>query len=255
MERVNSLTRRIALIPARGGSERIPRKNIRPFLGEPILARVVGTVLKSGQFAEVIVSTDDEEIATVARSAGASVPFTRSADLADSHTGIAEVVVDALGRIGLHDDSSSICVLFATAALLTAGDVSEAVTTFDQLESVEHLMGVCRHPAPIERAWRRTGDGSAEMVNPKHRLTRSQDLEPTYYDAGQIYVSRPSAWQLLMNGGQPRTYLHELPAARVVDIDDEDDWELAELRAQQLAGHSQANTDGPRRALSDKGHH
>ena len=232
MERVNSLTKRIALIPARGGSERIPRKNIRPFLGEPILTKVVGTALESGQFTEVIVSTDDEEIASVARSAGASVPFTRSADISDSYTGIAVVVVDALGRISLNDDSSSICVLFATAALLTPGDVSEAVTTFDELERVEHLMGVCRHPAPIERAWRRTGDGSAEMVYPMHRLTRSQDLEPTYYDAGQIYVSRPSAWQLLINGAQPRTYLHELPAERVVDIDDEDDWG----RAERLAG-------------------
>lgn len=243
MERVDSLTRRIALIPARGGSERIPRKNIRPFLGEPILARVVGTALETGQFDEVIVSTDDQEIAVVARSAGASVPFMRGAELADSHTGIAVVIADALEKIGLNDDSTPICVLFATAALLTSGDVSEAVATFDQLEHIEHLMGVCRHPAPIQRAWRRAGDGTAEMVDPTHRLTRSQDLEPTYYDAGQIYVSRPLAWQRLVSGVQPRTHLHELPASRVVDIDDEDDWVMAESRARQLASLATAKAD------------
>jgi N-acylneuraminate cytidylyltransferase len=234
MERVDNLTRRIALIPARGGSERIPRKNIRPFLGEPILARVVGTALESGQFDEVIVTTDDQEIAVVARSAGASVPFMRGAEFADNHTGIAVVIADALEKIGLNDDSTPICVLFSTAALLASGDVSKAVATFDQLEHIEHLMGVCRHPAPIERAWRRTGDGTAEMVDPTHRLTRSQDLEPAYYDAGQIYVSRPSAWQRLARGTQPRTHLHELPAWRVADIDDESDWERAEQMARAL---------------------
>jgi len=221
----------VAIIPARGGSERIPRKNIRSFLGQPILARVVRTALESAAFSEVVVSTDDEEVATVARSAGASVPFMRSADLADNHTGIAVVVADSLKRIGFTGDAGSVCVLFATAVLLTPRDMSEATATFDELEGFDHLMGVCRHPAPIERAWRRTMTGGAEMVDPSHRLTRSQDLPPAFYDAGQIYVSRPSAWTDLANGVQPRTYLHELPATRVVDIDDEEDWRLAELRA------------------------
>lgn len=228
------MSTRIAVIPARGGSERIPRKNIRPFLGVPILARVVSTALESGQFSEVIVSTDDEEIAMVARSAGASVPFMRTAELADSHTGIAVVVKDALNRTGFAGDADSVCVLFATAALLTAHDISEATATFDRLKHYDHLVGVCRHPAPIERAWRRTADGGAEMVDPSHRLTRSQDLPPAFYDAGQIYVSRPSAWMDLANGVQPRTYLHELPATRVVDIDNEEDWRLAELRARTI---------------------
>lgn len=224
----------MAIIPARGGSERIPRKNIRPFLGVPILARVVGTALESGQFSEVIVSTDDEEIAMVARSAGASVPFMRSADLADNHTGIAVVVADSLKRIGFTGGADSVCVLFATAVLLTPHDMSEATATFDELEGFDHLMGVCRHPAPIERAWRRTMTGSAEMVDPSHRLTRTQDLPPTFYDTGQIYVSRPSAWTDLAIGVQPRTYLHELPATQVVDIDDESDWERAEQIARSL---------------------
>lgn len=228
------MSMRIAVIPARGGSERIPRKNIRPFLGVPILARVVSTALESGQFSEVIVSTDDEEIAMVARSAGASVPFMRSADLADNHTGIAVVVADSLKRIGFTDDAESVCVLFATAVLLTPRDMSEATATFDELEGFDHLMGVCRHPAPIERAWRRTMTGSAEMVDPSHRLTRTQDLPPTFYDTGQIYVSRPSAWTDLAIGVQPRTYLHELPATQVVDIDDESDWERAEQIARSL---------------------
>jgi pseudaminic acid cytidylyltransferase len=224
----------VAIIPARGGSERIPRKNIRPFLGVPILARVVGTALESGQFSEVIVSTDDEEIAMVARSSGASVPFTRSAELADSHTGIAVVVEDALNRIGFAGDADSVCVLFATAALLTAREISESTATFDRLEHFDHLMGVCRHPAPIERAWRRTIDGGAEMVDPVHRLTRSQDLAPAFYDVGQIYVSRPSAWTEIAKGLQPRTYLYELPSWRVADIDDESDWERAEKMARAL---------------------
>lgn len=224
----------MAIIPARGGSERIPRKNIRPFLGVPILARVVGTALESGQFSEVMVSTDDEEIAMVARSSGASVPFTRSAELADSHTGIAVVVEDALNRIGFAGDPDSVCVLFATAVLLTARDISESIATFDRLEHFDHLMGVCRHPAPIERAWRRTIDGGAEMVDPAHRLTRSQDLAPAFYDVGQIYVSRPSAWTEIVKGLQPRTYLYELPSWRVADIDDESDWERAEQMARVL---------------------
>ena len=228
------MTNRVAIIPARGGSQRIPRKNLREFNGVPILARVIALAQETGLFADIVVSTDDAEIADLAVLAGASVPELRSPSLADHHTPVAPVIADAIDKMSMPSDLQTDCVLFATAVLLQPSDVAAAIGKFEALQGFDHLMGVCRHPAPIERAWRRTIDGGAEMVEPVHRLTRSQDLAPAFYDVGQIYVSRPSTWTEIANGAQPRTYLHELPATRVVDIDNEEDWRLAELRARTI---------------------
>ena len=166
-------------------------------------------------------------IVDLAALAGASVPVLRSPSLVDNHTPIAPVIADAADNMSIPGDLQTICVLFATWALLQPAGITEAIQTFEALEGFDHLMGVSRHPAPIERPWRRTGDGSAEMVNPMHRLTRSQDVDLTEQDTGQVYVSRPSAWQLRMNGELKPTHLDELPATRVVDPYDEDDRERA----------------------------
>jgi len=180
------VTSRVAIIPARGGSQRIPRKNVREFNGVPILTRVIALVRETGLFADILVSTDDAEIADLAVSAGASVPVLRSPTLADNHTPVAPVIADAVDTMNMPVDLQSICVLFATAALLQAADVAEAIHTFEALEGFDHLMGVCRHPAPIERAWRQLEDGSGQMERPEHLLTRSQDLAPAFYDVCQL---------------------------------------------------------------------
>lgn len=232
------MTSRVAIIPARGGSQRIPRKNVREFNGVPILTRVIALVRETGLFADVVVSTDDPEIADRAVSAGASVPGLRSPSLADNHTPVAPVIADAIDKMSAASDAQTVCVLFATAVLLRPADVADAIDKFEALEGFDHLMGVCRHPAPIERALRQLDDGSVQMERPEHRLTRSQDLAPAFYDAGQLYVSGPSVWHEIARGGEPRTYLHELPAWRVVDIDDEDDWALAERISRVLSDES-----------------
>ena len=232
------MTKRVAIIPARGGSQRIPRKNVREFNGVPILTRVIALVRETGLFADIVVSTDDAEIAGLAVSAGASVPVLRSPSLADNHTPVAPVIADAVANMHMPSDVATICVLFATAVLLQPVDVTEAIHRFEALEGFDHLMGVCRHPAPIERAWRQLGDGSGRVERPEHRLTRSQDLAPAFYDVGQLYVSGPTVWHEIARGGEPRTFLYELPAWRVVDIDDEADWARAERISRVLGAES-----------------
>jgi len=228
------VTNRVAIIPARGGSQRIPRKNIREFNGVPILARVIALARETGLFADIVVSTDDAEIADLAVLAGASVPELRSPSLADHHTPVAPVIADAVDNMSMPIDLQTVCVLFATAVLLQPSDVAAAIGKFEALQGFDHLMGVCRHPAPIERAWRQLEDGSGQMERPEHLLTRSQDLAPAFYDVGQLYVSGATTWRHIANGGTPRTFLYELPAWRVVDIDDHRDWERAELLARFL---------------------
>ena len=232
------MTNRVAIIPARGGSQRIPRKNIREFNGVPILARVIALARETGLFADIVVSTDDAEIADLAVLAGASVPELRSPSLADHHTPVAPVIADAVDNMSMPIDLQTVCVLFATAVLLQPSDVAAAIGKFEALQGFDHLMGVCRHPAPIERALRRLDDGSGQMECPEHRLTRSQDLAPAFYDVGQLYVSGPTVWHEIARGGEPRTYLFELPGWRVVDIDDEGDWALAERISRVLSAES-----------------
>lgn len=229
---------RTAIIPARGGSKRIPRKNIKLFCGKPMIAWSIEAALQSACFDRVIVSTDDIEIADVARQHGAEVPFMRPAELSDDHTGTIPVIRHAIEWCGQQEQSvEQACCLYATAPFVTAEDLRRGLEVL-QDNSCDYAFSVTSYAFPIQRAIRINGNGRVEMFIPEHFNTRSQDLEEAFHDAGQFYWGRAEAW---LQG--KRTFAQDslpvlLPRYRVQDIDTAEDWERAEwlfkaMQAQQ----------------------
>ncbi len=220
----------IAIIPARGGSKRIPRKNIRPFHGVPLLGRTIGILAASGLFDRVIVSTDDDEIAAVAAEAGAEVPFRRSPDLSDDHTPTVPVIVDAIKQLEQAGSSNigPVCVAYPAAVFITPADLI-AARDLMLTNGAQSVFCAAAHAAPILRSWYRLDNGLAEMIWPEHELTRSQDLEPAFYDTGQFYWWAEGTWQLQAAGESVTTAMYVVERWRVQDIDDEEDWRTAEL--------------------------
>jgi N-acylneuraminate cytidylyltransferase len=222
----------LCIIPARGGSKRIPRKNIRPFRGRPIIAYPIEAALESGCFDEVVVSTDDGEIADVARAHGASVPFLRSTKNASDRVGTAAVfeeVIHEFRKCGRNFES--ICGLYATAVLTTAEQLRRGQEMLRADPTLTGVIPVLRFSYPVQRAlvFR---DGQVPMLHPEHYDSRSQDLEPVYHDAGQWYwlnVEKFLATRRLIGAGFAGLPLSEMEAQ---DIDQEDDWALAELKFQ-----------------------
>ena len=225
----------VAIIPARGGSKRIPRKNIRDFLGVPLLARTVGMLHSTNLFDRVVVSTDDDEVAEVARGAGVEVPFQRNAALADDDTPTVPVVADALRRLGLDVSDARVCCVYPTAVLLQPEVLAEALHLLDD-PTVDYVVPVAPFPAPIQRALRVTDDDKCEMIWPENLAVRTQDLEQTYHDAGQFYWGSTDAWVSEQPIFGPRTRAVVLPLDSVQDIDTEEDWVVAEQRFQLLRG-------------------
>ncbi|WFF42657.1 pseudaminic acid cytidylyltransferase [Salinicola endophyticus] len=219
---------RLAVIPARGGSKRIPRKNIKAFCGKPMIAWSIQAALASRCFDRVIVSTDDDEIAAVAREWGAETPFTRPAALSDDHTGTLPVIAHAITEIQQAGVSlEAVCCLYATAPFVSADDL---ISGLDRLEGedVDYAFSVTSYAFPIQRALRMTPEGRVAMFEPERFNTRSQDLEEAWHDAGQFYWGRPEAWL----AGRPlfsaRAVPVKLPRHRVQDIDTPEDWQRAE---------------------------
>ena len=222
----------LCVIPARGGSQRIQRKNIRPFAGVPILARTIGVIIESGVADRVVVSTDDEEIAEIARAAGAEVPFLRTADLAGGDVPTIPVIADMLTRLretepGAVDTASLTWVIYPTAALIEPGDLVRARDEFIA-SGASVAMSVVQSAAPIERAWRRSSNGLGQMTSPEHVETRTQDLEPAFFDAGQFYVAAAEFWLGGSTLADADPLLVPLPRERAIDIDTIDDWRFAE---------------------------
>jgi len=219
---------KLAVIPARGGSKRIPRKNIREFCGKPMIAWSIEAALHSACFDKVIVSTDDSEIAGLARRLGAEVPFIRPVSLSDDYTGTIPVIAHAIDWInGNVADVSYACCLYATAPFVQAADLTRGFCTLEQ-SGADYAFSVTSYPFPIQRAIRITADQRVEMLNPDQFNTRSQDLEVVFHDAGQFYWGRAAAWLT----GKP-LFSHDaspvlLPRHRVQDIDTTEDWERAE---------------------------
>ena len=186
---------RLAIIPARGGSKRIPRKNIRDFCGKPIITWSIEAALQSKCFDRVIVSTDDEEIADVARRFGAEVPFLRPAKLADDYTGTAAVVRHTIewfeGNGILYEE---VCCIYATAPFIRAEDIQSGLEKLHS-SNADYAFTVTSFPFPIQRAVKINTTGTLEMFYPEHYNTRSQDLEEAYHDAGQFYWGKTSAWK------------------------------------------------------------
>jgi pseudaminic acid cytidylyltransferase len=219
---------KLAVIPARGGSKRIPRKNIRPFHGKPIIGWSIDAALKSGCFDRIIVSTDDEEIAEVACRLGAEAPFRRPAQLADDHTPTVPVVADAVRRMndsGVHPEL--VCCIYPAAPMVRADALRRALEVMASPQW-EYCVPVTSFPYAIQRALRRAPSGGVSLMNPETANVRSQDLEPAYHDAGQFYWGRASAWLAHSPVFGPRTASVLLPRHQVQDVDTEEDWSVAE---------------------------
>jgi pseudaminic acid cytidylyltransferase len=217
---------RLAVIPARGGSKRIPRKNIRPFAGRPMIGYAIEAARRSGLFEHVVVSTDDAEVAEVARREGAELPFLRPAELADDHTPTVPVIAHAIRacrELGWRVDTA--CCIYPGVPLLQVQDLAAALALLQ--DDTPYVFPVLPFRSPIQRALRRDAGGRSAPFHPEHAQTRTQDLPPAYHDAGQFYWGHAQAWlDGLSLHADARTLV--LCDASVVDIDTPADWALAE---------------------------
>lgn len=215
----------VAIIPARGGSKRIPRKNLMPFDGVPMIVRSIRMALDSGLFDQVVVSTDDEEIAELAQAHGAQVPFLRPANLADDFTGTAAVIVHALQQLPPFDYA---CCIYATAPLLQARYLRQGLELLERHPEKSFAFSVCSFGFAVQRALTVDGQGALTALYPEFRNTRSQDLPEAFQDAGQFYWGRSDAW---LRGDvlySPASLPVILPRHLVQDIDTLEDWKRAE---------------------------
>lgn len=224
----------IAVIPARGGSKRIPRKNIRQFCGKPMIAWSIETALASRCFSTVLVSTDDPEIADCARRYGAEVPFVRPPELSDDHTGTIPVIAHAVGWFQQHRTAcDAVCCLYATAPFVRSQDLREGLRML-RSAACQYAFSVTSYGFPVQRAVRLTEDQRVEMLHPELFAVRSQDLEEIYHDAGQFYWGLPQAWLSGIPIFSPQALAVPIPRHRVQDIDTPDDWRRAELMFRAL---------------------
>ncbi|MGP8291667.1 pseudaminic acid cytidylyltransferase [Vreelandella zhanjiangensis] len=218
----------IAIIPARGGSKRIPRKNIRHFCGKPMIAWSVEAALQSGCFDRVIVSTDDDEIARAAVEFGAEAPFKRPAELSDDYSGTLPVMANAIDWLKRNDcHPKAVCCLYATAPFVRAADLQAGLKALWD-KNADYAFSVTSYAFPIQRALRMTAQGKVDMFQPEHFNTRSQDLEEAWHDAGQFYWGRVEVWLNELPMFSQHSVPVKLPRHRVQDIDTLEDWERAE---------------------------
>jgi pseudaminic acid cytidylyltransferase len=219
----------LAVIPARGGSKRIPRKNVKPFCGKPMIAYSIEAAQATGVFDRIIVSTDDDEIADVAQRFGAEVPFRRSADLANDYTPTLPVVADTIRQLGKAADIAEyVCCIYATAPFLKSHFLREGFELLRSHADADFTFAVTSYTSPIFRALRRDEDGRIQMFWPENELTRSQDLPPAWHDAGQFYWGRRQAFLSQEGVFSARSYGVVLPRHLVQDIDTPEDWLSAE---------------------------
>lgn len=219
---------KLCVIPARGGSKRIPRKNIKSFCGKPMIAWSIEAALQSACFDQIVVTTDDAEIADVARQFGAQVPFLRPAALSDDHTGTTSVIAHAINWFAEQGQPpGQVCCLYATAPFVAAEDLRTGLKVLTE-SGADYAFSVTGYAFPIQRAIRITSASRVEMFNPEHFTTRSQDLEEAYHDAGQFYWGKANAWQqgniIFSLASAPVM----MPRHRVQDIDTPEDWLRAE---------------------------
>lgn len=223
------LLMRVAIIPARGGSKRIPRKNIKSFCGKPIIAYSIEAAQQSDLFERIVITTDDEEIADVARSYGAEVPFIRPKELSDDHTATIPVIAHAIRTLQEQGNPiEAACCIYATAPFVRPEDLREAYNALISHHK-HYAFPVTTFPFPIFRGVKRDEEGNIEMFWPEHFATRSQDLPEAYHDVGQFYWGTPDAWlQGLPIFSKAATTI-VLPRHLVQDIDTPEDWIRAEL--------------------------
>lgn len=223
----------LAIIPARGGSQRIPKKNIKDFFGKPIIAYAIETAIKSGLFDEVIVSTDSQEIADISKVYGATVPFLRSDINSNSYATLTDVLIEVIHKYsekGIEVDS--ICCILPTAALITQARLLEAYTKFIE-KKMGSLVPVIKFSCPIQRALK-SSEGLIKMREPEFTKYRTQDLETYYYDSGQFYWVKS---QIILNENSiftQNTGYIELQDVEAQDVDNAIDWEMLEIKYNYL---------------------
>jgi pseudaminic acid cytidylyltransferase len=229
--------KRLCVIPARGGSKRIPRKNIKEFCGEPMIARSIQAAKKTKLFDRVIVSTDSAEIGEVALRYGAEIPFMRPADLSDDFTGTLEVVRHAVIACEKAEKTQYdlICCLYATAPFVLPEDLQAASALLEyRRKEAEFVIPVTGFPFPVQRAVYQNAEGALTPLYPEMMVKRSQDLTEALHDCGQFYWATRSAWLNAVSIWGSKVYPLQLPRSRVQDIDTPEDWERAELMFQAL---------------------
>jgi len=218
----------ICVVPARGGSKRIPRKNIKVFNGKPIIAYSIEAALESNCFDQVIVSTDDNEIAEVAKKYGAKVPFIRPAELSNDYAGTISVIKHTIEWLENHGNAiDNVCCLYATAPFIQSQTIFEA---FQQLQEskADYCFSVTSFVFPIQRSIRITQGGKVDMFYPENFDARSQDLEEAYHDAGQFYWGKAQAFKDELPIFSETASPYILPRYLVQDIDTIEDWIMAE---------------------------
>jgi pseudaminic acid cytidylyltransferase len=218
----------IAIIPARGGSKRIPRKNIKEFCGKPMIAYAITAAKESGLFQHVVVSTDDKVIAQIARAWGAETPFVRPAELANDCTATVPVITHAIEACrALGWKFEHVCCIYPAVPFIQIDDLRGALDLLKKDEAA-YCFPITKYPSDIQRALKLINNGKIQPFYPEFEITRTQDLEPAYYDAGQFYWGTVNTWlsnpKILSSG-----LGYVIPNLRVVDIDTPDDWQRAEI--------------------------
>lgn len=226
----------IAIIPARGGSKRIPRKNIKLFHGKPIIAYSIENALNSGCFDKVIVSTDDQEIAKVADEYGANVPFMRPASLSDDHATTMDVINHAINWLEDNNyEVNNACCIYATAPFIQTQDLQQGYDKLTNInDNTKFVFSATSFSFPIQRAIKLSKLGEVSMFSPENELVRSQDLDEAYHDAGQFYWGTKAAFLNKESIFSSHSKVVKLPRYRVQDIDTPDDWYFAEMLYQLL---------------------
>lgn len=231
----------LAIIPARGGSKRIPKKNIKSFLGKPIIAYSIEAALKSNLFDEVMVSTDDEEIAQIALEYGAKIPFFRSNKNADDFATTVEVITEVIETYkDLSKSFEHVCCIYPTAPFVTIEKISNSFEIL-KTKALDTVFPVIQYSFPIQRAMCTFQKDLIRMIEPEHMSTRSQDLEPRYHDAGQFYWLKTNKILLQKRLWTDCTGFIEINELEAQDIDTETDWKLAELKYKMMIDGEETN--------------
>ena len=226
------MSKLIAVIPARGGSKRIPRKNVKLFHGKPLIAYSIAVALKSNLFERVIVSTDDDEIAQIAVEYGAEVPFLRPKELSDDYSGTDKVVEHTIETIKKNgEEYDFVCTIYATAPMLKVEYLVEGYEKLKNSDAI-YAFSVTSMPFPIQRTFK-IANGRCEMFWPEYYNARSQDLEEAYQDAGQFYWQKIKVKSNEVMFGKDSIPI-TLPRYLVQDIDTLEDWKRAEIMYQVL---------------------
>jgi len=219
----------IAIIPARGGSKRIPRKNIKPFVGIPIIEYSIKAALESELFSDVMVSTDDPEIVEIALKAGATVPFLRSGNTANDYAHIGDVLLEVLNTYNQNGKTfETFCCILATAPFITSKRIHEGFTLL-QTNDFDSVFPVLQFSYPIQRALK-IEDNKVSMIQPEFLLSRSQDLRPSYHDSGQFYWCNTNRFLETKKVFTENSGSIVLSEMEVQDIDSPEDWEIAEMK-------------------------